>query len=111
MIHNRYDVYFIDMDTDEDSVVLGEQLRKGDRGTQFIYMSINPNQAQRAAKARCDYFITKPFDKVELIEIFSDKDNLFDTTPYNDKEITAAAIEITKKRIVIKRKDPSFRQI
>lgn len=72
MIHNRYDVYFIDMDTDEDSVVLGEQLRKGDRGTQFIYMSINPNQAQRAAKARCDYFITKPFDKVELIEILNE---------------------------------------
>ena len=72
MIRNKYDVYFIDMDTEEDSVILGQEIRKTDRGSKFIYMSINPNKAQRATKARCDYFITKPYDKVELIEILSE---------------------------------------
>ena len=72
MIPSRYDVYFIDMDTEEDSAVLGEQLRKIDRGSKFVYMSINPNKAQRATKARCDYFITKPFDKIEIIEILTE---------------------------------------
>ena len=72
LIPNRYDVYFIDMDTEEDSAELGESLRKIDRGSKFVYMSINPNKAQRATKARCDYFITKPFDKIELIEILTE---------------------------------------
>ena len=40
-------------------------------------MSINPNKAQRAAKARCNYFITKPYDKVELVEILNEiKDDI-----------------------------------
>ena len=77
MIRNKYDVYFIDMDTDEDCVILGEQIRKADRGSKFIYMSVNPNKAQRAAKARCNYFITKPYDKVELVEILNEiKDDI-----------------------------------
>ena len=72
LIPNRYDVYFIDMDTEEDSAILGKKLRDIDNGSQFIYMSINPNQAQRATKARCDYFITKPFDKEEIVEILAE---------------------------------------
>ena len=35
-------------------------------------MSINPNNASIAAKARSDYFITKPFDKEELVEILNE---------------------------------------
>ena len=33
LIPNRYDVYFIDMDTEEDSAVLGKKLRDIDNGS------------------------------------------------------------------------------
>jgi hypothetical protein len=61
MIPNRYDVYFMDMDSTNDATVLGKNRRLIDEGSQFVYMSINPNVAHIAAKVRSDYFITKPF--------------------------------------------------
>ena len=72
MIPNRYDVYFMDMDSTNDATVLGKNRRLIDEGSQFVYMSINPNVAHIAAKARSDYFITKPFDKEEIAEILNE---------------------------------------
>ena len=68
MIPNRYDVYFMDMDSTNDATVLGKNRRLIDEGSQFVYMSINPNVAHIAAKVRSDYFITKPFDEVEVLK-------------------------------------------
>lgn len=72
MIPNRYDVYFMDMDSTNDATVLGKNRRLIDEGSQFVYMSINPNVAHIAAKVRSDYFITKPFDKEEIAEILNE---------------------------------------
>ena len=72
MIPNRYDVYFMDMDSTNDATVLGNNRRLIDEGSQFVYMSINPNVAHIAAKVRSDYFITKPFDKEEIAEILNE---------------------------------------
>ena len=72
IIPNRYDVYFMDMDTANDTTALGKQMRQIDDGAQFVYMSINPNNAHLAAKVRSDYFITKPFDKEEITEILNE---------------------------------------
>ena len=72
MIPNRYDVYFMDMDSTNDATVLGKNRRLIDEGGQFVYMSINPNVAHIAAKVRSDYFITKPFDKEEIAEILNE---------------------------------------
>lgn len=72
MIPNRYDVYFMDMDSTSDATVLGKNRRLIDEGSQFVYMSINPNVAHIAAKVRSDYFITKPFDKEEIAEILNE---------------------------------------
>lgn len=72
MIPNRYDVYFMDMDSANDATVLGKNRRLIDEGSQFVYMSINPNVAHIAAKVRSDYFITKPFDKEEIAEILNE---------------------------------------
>ena len=72
MIPNRYDVYFMDMDSTNDATVLGKNRRLIDEGSQFVYVSINPNVAHIAAKVRSDYFITKPFDKEEIAEILNE---------------------------------------
>ena len=72
MIPNRYDVYLMDMDSTNDATVLGKNRRLIDEGSQFVYMSINPNVAHIAAKVRSDYFITKPFDKEEIAEILNE---------------------------------------
>ena len=72
IIPNRYDVYFMDMDSTNDATVLGKNRRLIDEGSQFVYMSINPNVAHIAAKVRSDYFITKPFDKEEIAEILNE---------------------------------------
>jgi DNA-binding LytR/AlgR family response regulator len=71
-IPNRYDAYFMDMDSETEIIALGKQLKQIDDGGQFIYVSINPNNASIAAKARSDYFITKPFDKEDLTEILNE---------------------------------------
>lgn len=71
-IPNRYDVYFMDMDSETEITALGKQMKQIDDGGQFIYVSINPNNASIAAKARSDYFITKPFDKEDLTEILNE---------------------------------------
>ena len=71
-VPNRYDVYFMDMDSAVDVTAIGKQKRAIDEGSQFVYVSINPNVAHLAAKVRSDYFITKPFDKEEIDEILTE---------------------------------------
>ena len=71
-VPNRYDVYFMDMDSAVDVTAIGKQKRAIDEGSQFVYVSINPNVAHLATKVRSDYFITKPFDKEEIDEILTE---------------------------------------
>ena len=92
-IPNRYDVYFMDMDCGEDTPKIGKQMKQIDGGGEFVYMSANPNAAYLATKARADYFITKPFDEVELIEILAEirkevkEDSIIIKIPSGDRRV------------------------
>ena len=93
MIPNRYDVYFMDMDAAGDVPAIGKQMRQIDDGSKFVYMSINPNVAYLATKARADYFITKPYDKEELVEILMEirkeikEDSIIIKIPSGDRRV------------------------
>ena len=93
IIPNRYDVYFLDMDAAGDTPTVGKQMRQIDDGSQFVYMSINPNVAYLATKARADYFITKPYDKDELVEILTEirkeikEDSIIIKIPSGDRRV------------------------
>ena len=56
-------------------------------------MSINPNVAYLATKARADYFITKPYDKDELVEILMEirkeikEDSIIIKIPSGDRRV------------------------
>jgi hypothetical protein len=56
-------------------------------------MSINPNVAHLAAKVRADYFITKPYDKDELVEILMEirkeikEDSIIIKIPSGDRRV------------------------
>ena len=48
---------------------LVNQIKQIDTGSHYIYMGSDPDHARKALKARCHYFISKPFDPEEVIEI------------------------------------------
>jgi hypothetical protein len=56
-------------------------------------MSINPNVAHLAAKVRANYFITKPYDKEELVEILMEirkeikEDSIIIKIPSGDRRV------------------------
>lgn len=93
IISHRYDVYFLDMDSEKSAIDLGKKMREIDRGSEFVYMSANPNVAHIAAKARSNYFITKPFDKEDIDEILTEikskirQDNIIIKIPSGDRRV------------------------
>lgn len=93
IVPNRYDVYFLDMDSKKSAIDLGKKMREIDRGSEFVYMSANPNVAHIAAKARSDYFITKPFDKEDIDEILTEikseirQDSIIIKIPSGDRRV------------------------
>ena len=74
MTPSRYDAYIIDMDMDVkvDIIDLVNQIKQIDTGSHYIYMGSDPDHARKALKARCHYFISKPFDPEEVIEILKE---------------------------------------
>lgn len=66
---NSFDIYVMDMDSDIDALSLGKQMYAIDQGSKFIYISSNPENAHKAAKAYVDYFLTWPLDEGELKEV------------------------------------------
>jgi DNA-binding LytR/AlgR family response regulator len=93
IVPNRYDVYFLDMDSEKSAIDLGKKMREIDRGSEFVYMSANPNVAHIAAKARSNYFITKPFDKEDIDEILTEikseirQDSIIIKIPSGDRRV------------------------
>lgn len=69
MFPARYDIYFIDMETETDVIGFIKKIKQIDADGQYICMSSNSNSAALSAKARADFFITKPYDKEEIYEI------------------------------------------
>lgn len=68
----RYDVYIMDMDSTDDVIQLGKQMREIDTGSHYIYIGSQECHAQKATKARCDYFVSKPIDKDDMIDILKE---------------------------------------
>lgn len=66
---NSFDIYVMDMDSDIDTLSLGKQMYAIDQGSKFIYISSNPENAHKAAKAYVDYFLIWPLDEAELKEV------------------------------------------
>ena len=69
---NSFDIYILDMDSKDDVILLGNEMKKIDTGTYTIYFSNNSSIAHLAAKARADYFLMKPFDREEIIEVLKE---------------------------------------
>lgn len=68
-VPSSYDIYIMDMDSTVDTLKLGNQMRGIDTGCHFIYISSDPSVAHLAAKARVDYFLMKPLDREDFIDI------------------------------------------
>ena len=66
LMPNRYDAYFLDMETNENVINFAKQMKTIDPNGHFIFMSENPNNAHQATKVRASYFITKPYEKEEI---------------------------------------------
>jgi len=78
-VPGSYDIYIMDMDSKEDVLELGSRMKKIDVGARFIYLSSDPSVAHLAAKARVDYFLMKPLDREEIIDVLKEiKKNIQD---------------------------------
>lgn len=71
-VPGSYDIYIMDMDSKDDTIALGAKMKTIDTGSHFIYISSDTSVAHLAAKARVDYFIMKPLDVEEFIDILKE---------------------------------------
>lgn len=71
-VPSSYDIYIMDMDAKNNILELGKQMKDIDVGAHFVYLSSDESVAYLAAKARVDYFIMKPLDRKEMIEILKE---------------------------------------
>lgn len=69
---NRYDAYFLDMESFDDVINFAKQMKPLDPNGHFIFMSENPNNAHLTTKIRSSYFITKPYEKEEIVDILNE---------------------------------------
>lgn len=72
LMPNRYDLYMMDMDSEDDVISLGKKMMEIDKGSRFIYISHDTNLAYKATKIHADYFIEKPIDEIEFKEILTE---------------------------------------
>ena len=66
------DIYFLDMESFDDVINFAKQMKLLDPNGHFIFMSENPNNAHLTTKIRSSYFITKPYEKEEIIDILNE---------------------------------------
>ena len=106
MVPVRYDVYFMDMDSNEDAMALGKTMTDIDTGSRFVYMSADTTKAYFAYKIHADYFLEKPIDIQELNSILTaikqkiQEDNIIIKTPTGERRIrinTLNYINIVKR--------------
>lgn len=67
-----YDIYIMDMDSKDDVLDLGRKMRTIDSGSNFIYISSDLSVAHLVAKARAGYFLMKPLDSAEILEVLKE---------------------------------------
>lgn len=61
-----YDIYIIDMDTPIDTLALSEKMFEIDKGSHFIFISENKENAFKVIKKHLGEFVTRPADPNEL---------------------------------------------
>jgi DNA-binding LytR/AlgR family response regulator len=89
----RYDVYFMDMESHEDAIVLGKIMREKDAGSNFVYLSTDVSKAYSAFKIHADYFVEKPIDSTEIASILHEikdkikEDNIVIKLPSGERRI------------------------
>ena len=94
-VPGSYDMYIMDMDSEDDVIELGKQMMQIDVGSHFIYFCTDTNQAYRAAKARADYFLAKPIDEEEFYGVLEEikqkikDDNLIIKLPNGERRVRA----------------------
>ena len=71
-VPGSYDIYIMDMDSKDDTLELGRKMRDIDTGSHFIYISSDPSTAASAAKARVDYYLLKPLEHDEIIDVLKE---------------------------------------
>ena len=66
----EYDIYIIDMDEDpSEALTIGHDIRNIYQDARFVYLSEDSAMAYSVAKAKFEYFSTKPLEKEDLFEI------------------------------------------
>ena len=95
MAPSRYDVYIMDMDAKDNVIHLANKIKTVDMGSHYVYMSSKDSDAILATKARCDYFILKPLEVEEIMEILKEikleiqEDNIIIKTATGERKIRA----------------------
>lgn len=65
----HYDVYIIDLDTEENGLEVGKKLMEINPDGHYVYISKDINNAYLATKIRANYFLKKPIDKEDFLHI------------------------------------------
>ena len=68
-VPNRCDLYILDMDSQDDAISLAKEMKVINPDCKFIYSSNDADNAKIAVKAKANYFVLKPYEKEEIIEI------------------------------------------
>lgn len=72
VVPDSFDVYIMDMDSQDDVLSLGQEMTDIDITGKFIYISShNIDNIHKAAKAQVDYYVEKPIEKESLFKILS----------------------------------------
>lgn len=71
-VPNSFDVYIMDMDSQDDVIALGKQMMGIDNNGHFIFIGTDKTKAHLVAKIKGDYFIDKPIDINELEEVLKE---------------------------------------
>lgn len=93
IIPNKYDVYFLDMDFEIDTIIIAKEIKKNDPNPHFIFISKNPNNAYLASKVKKSYFIINPYEKEDIHEILLEikqeikEDSVIIKTPTGEKRV------------------------
>lgn len=94
-VPSSFDIYIIDMEAKEDTIELGKKMMEIDKGSRFIYISNDTSIAYKVAKIKADYFITKPIDKIEFLDILKEiklkiqSDNIIIPIPGGERRVRA----------------------
>lgn len=88
-----YDMYLIDMDTDENSLALGASLMAINDNGYFVLFSQETANAYRATKIHAHYFLDRPFEKEEVFKVLTKirkrvkEDSIIIKTPLGERRV------------------------